>query len=208
MKEEFLQHLNALSTPEVANLMRYCKIRLENATKDKRAYTELSFERYAQIYANMSPQCYGKKFETFIKGMLSEIADEVKPEENRGDFKIKQQDRYYETKSTVLNSKGKINMVQVRPYQKLIGCVYVIVKPEVWVDRYGCELFLIPKEIIDALVFKKGGLAHGTVISTMNNESKEYRITLNYRKEETKNFLMPYKVSGFDELKKKLMETE
>ena len=208
MKEEFLQYLNALSTPEIANLMRYCKIRLENATKDKGAYTELSFERYAQIYANMSPQCYGTRFEDFVRGMLSDIAVKVDKKEGRGDFKIKQQDRYYETKSTVINSKWKINIVQVRPLQTLIGYVYIIVKPEVWVEKYSYELFLFPKDIVNNLVLEKGGLAHGTVSSTMNNESKEYRITLNYRKEETKNFLMPYKVSGFDELKKKLMETE
>jgi hypothetical protein len=202
-KEELIKILNGLNIQEVADISRYCRSRLEYETKDTSIYRDLDFGYYVKIFTNRSSQSYGPRLEGWIKNYLSEISDSVSSKTDSGDIKLKNSKKFLEIKVSSLDAKGNFNIVQVRPHQKLYYYIIVIIKPKLFVDKYDYEIFLIPKKELEDFIIENGGLAHGTKISTENNQNLEYRMTIKYEK--YYDFFKNFNIDSFETLKNMLI---
>jgi hypothetical protein len=131
---------------------------------------------YSECYKNPSdqigylrllkPQSYGALMERLHLRHHEDYINKVPSHRDQGDYKNKH-NRYWEYKFSMVNSDGKINFVQLRPWQVVD---YVL---EVLHLDNRLETYCIPHTSMVHLIAQHGGNAHGTKKSNQFNDKVE-----------------------------------
>lgn len=160
---------------------------LQTDTEDaKEQIRESDNPRSACIIAKsfLTAQSYGSILETWIKKHLSLDA---KLDNLSGDASLNQ--KTFEIKVSISDSKGGFNYVQLRPSHKLDA--YIILNYSIELDKV--VWLYIPAEDMHTLIHKYGGYAHGTLrangpitMESIKNGGYEYAIRPSMLKPTTK----------------------
>ena len=141
--------------------------------ESKAGFEEIYEECYKKqpelILDLLNPQAYGILMEKLHIRHFDKDISKVPARKDQGDFQNVYGD-HYEYKFTTPNRAGKINFVQIRPWQKVD---YVL---EVLQPNNILELFYVPKSKMKVLLDKYSGNAHGTKDAVKFNKNIELAI--------------------------------
>lgn len=130
-----------------------------------------------------SPQKRTSFLEAKMKDMFSWT--KVKPTEDRGDY-IDCNDKYFELKCSSTNDNNTINILQIRPWQKVD--YYRVVYFDLYEPK-NSKAYILTKEQMFTEVKKIGSPTHGTKTANALNENIEYSIHLPLNNEWDKLYL-------------------
>lgn len=121
----------------------------------------------------LPPQAYGQRIQNRL---LKELHLERAHHDN-GDFKDRFGD-FYEVKSSILqHADAKMNLVQIRPWQKAHFCCFVFDVRTGVVTPHAFKLNA--PQMSEEMRMLNATSAHGTVAANAHNRNIEYRLSMN-----------------------------
>ena len=117
----------------------------------------------------LTSQSYGPLMEKLHIRHYNKFLSKVPSRCDRGDYQ-NTLGHHWEYKFSITNDEGKINFVQLRPWQH-VDYVFEILQRD-----NTLELYLIPKKEMEILISKYGGQAHGTKRINLKNKHVEYAL--------------------------------
>jgi len=142
--------------------------------------TELEFYNITSVLTPQSRSPLWEKYYIQKRG-----ANKLKAQENKGDFIL--DGKAYEYKASGFNQTGNINIVQLRSWQQCDYIIQYITPDKVFTFR------LTHAQMEKELSLCKASSAHGTPIANLNNETIEFRFTVEVGGKNWKRWLSRYR---------------
>lgn len=180
---------------------------IEVITKDKEYGFDFSMKDFIKSMSIIKPQSYGKRIENKIIKDLDSIA--VSSRDDKGDMLSKKGD-YYEIKISLLTkTNNNLNMVQIRPWQKIdyYLCIAFDIRD---LKNFKTFAFLLKKEdMLNEMKEVNASSAHGTKKALLENKHIElrYSLKISEKDEVFKRWMKNYNVD-YALLRKNMKTTE
>jgi hypothetical protein len=143
---------------------------------DKTLGFELPIRDFIAVMQMLTAQSYGSRIQNRLLKLLE--FSRVPASENMGDCKDRFGD-FYEVKASIVTPTNfKLNLVQIRPWQKIKG--YICVAFDTRVDPIKIEVYTLDKnQMKEECEIMRASSAHGTKEANENNINKELRFDIN-----------------------------
>jgi hypothetical protein len=150
--------------------------------KNKDFGLEYNFNDFMLLMRPLTSQSSGTRIQNFVSNLLG--FKRISKDENSGDF-MNSGGKTFEFKSSVISeSNSKVNIVQIRPHQDVEG-YYILIVDSLDIDNIKHWLLYLSNSLMKAELNLLGNYAHGTKIANANNETKEWRISIPWDKNDT-----------------------
>jgi hypothetical protein len=167
--EEYTDYKNEmlLQTNSFIKIRQWIKENLEDLNKE-------NWSTFIQSMAYLHPQAYGP----YIQKKLIEDLNltKIKSSDDKGDFLDQFGDHYELKVSLITDCFQKINLVQIRPWQKTNYYFIAFVLNEKGVHAYCFKLS--HQEMKNEIELTNMGAAHGTKNAIIENKNIELRISI------------------------------
>ena len=167
--------------------IRKLQLKAYSETTDKE---ELSTFDYIKRIAVATDTSKGNFVEKILVSVMDWIS--VSSKENRGD--AKDENYYYEIKTSYTNKTRTLNFLQIRPYQDVDYYIGIYVDLE---DYKGSRVYKIPSK--DIYELSKNNVMHGTKTTVDKNKHVEYRFSLNMKSDLKETFDKKYREIEIEE---------
>lgn len=179
------------------NLNELRKMRTKiNAIKDDinlmgDTFYDLDDPEFINYVCFLNPQSYGDKMQKYLFKKYN--LKPINAHQDKGDA-VDNNGIYYEIKGSLISeSNKKVDIVQIRPWQKidyyLIG-IFVTNIEKIHILKLTKEEMLYECDIL------KASFAHGTQENLKNNENVEFRLSFGYESDVFDRWIQSYELKG------------